>query len=89
MPHERCRFLVASRGAALATVCLAVFAINLDVTIVNVALPDLARQLHASTKDLQWVVDGYNLAFAALVLTAGSAVRHPSALQPVRGLPRP
>jgi EmrB/QacA subfamily drug resistance transporter len=60
------------RLAVLATVCLAVFAINLDTTIVNVALPDLARQLSASTRDLQWVVDGYNLAFAALVLTAGS-----------------
>lgn len=60
------------RLAILATVCLAVFAINLDTTIVNVALPDLSRQLHASTKDLQWIVDGYNLAFAALVLTAGS-----------------
>jgi EmrB/QacA subfamily drug resistance transporter len=60
------------RLAVLATVCLAVFAINLDTTIVNVALPDLSRQLHASTRDLQWIVDGYNLAFAALVLTAGS-----------------
>src|SRR6476659_1055369 len=60
------------RMLVLATVCLAAFAINLDTTIVNVALPDLARQLHASTKDLQWIVDGYNLAFAALVLTAGS-----------------
>jgi EmrB/QacA subfamily drug resistance transporter len=56
----------------LATVCLAAFAINLDTTIVNVALPDLGRQLHAGTRDLQWIVDGYNLAFAALVLTAGS-----------------
>ena len=60
------------RLAVLATVCLAVFAINLDTTIVNVAVPDLARQLHATTRDLQWIVDGYNLAFAALVLTAGS-----------------
>lgn len=60
------------RYAVLATVCLAAFAINLDTTIVNVALPDLGRQLHATTRDLQWVVDGYNLAFAALVLTAGS-----------------
>jgi EmrB/QacA subfamily drug resistance transporter len=60
------------RAAVLATVCLAVFAINLDTTIVNVALPDLGRQLSASTRDLQWIVDGYNLAFAALVLTAGS-----------------
>jgi EmrB/QacA subfamily drug resistance transporter len=56
----------------LATVCLAAFAINLDTTIVNVALPDLGRQLGATTRDLQWIVDGYNLAFAALVLTAGS-----------------
>jgi len=56
----------------LATVCLAAFAINLDTTIVNVALPDLGRELGATTRDLQWIVDGYNLAFAALVLTAGS-----------------
>ena len=60
------------RLLVLATVCLAAFAINLDTTIVNVALPDLGRQLHATTRDLQWIVDGYNLAFAALVLTAGS-----------------
>src|SRR5215831_5546311 len=60
------------RLAILVTVCLAVFAINLDTTIVNVALPDMARQLRATTRDLQWIVDGYNLAFAALVLVAGS-----------------
>ncbi len=60
------------RYLVLATVCVAAFAINLDTTIVNVALPDLARELHATTRDLQWIVDGYNLAFAALVLTAGS-----------------
>ena len=58
--------------AVLATVCLAVFAINLDTTIVNVALPSLSRQLGAGTSTLQWVVDGYSLAFAALVLTGGS-----------------
>src|SRR5947199_9855278 len=61
-----------SPAVVLATVCLAAFAINLDTTIVNVALPDLGRQLHATTRDLQWIVDGYNLAFAGLVLTAGS-----------------
>jgi EmrB/QacA subfamily drug resistance transporter len=60
------------RLLVLATVCLAAFAINLDTTIVNVALPDLGRQLGATTRDLQWIVDGYNLAFAAFVLTAGS-----------------
>jgi EmrB/QacA subfamily drug resistance transporter len=60
------------RTAVLITVCLAVLAINLDTTIVNVALPSLSRQLHASTSAMQWVVDGYALAFAALVLAGGS-----------------
>jgi MFS family permease len=60
------------RAAVLATVCLAVLAINLDTTIVNVALPSMSRQLGAGTSTLQWVVDGYSLAFAALVLTGGS-----------------
>lgn len=59
-------------GVILAAVCLAAFAINVDTTIVNVALPSLTRQLGATTQDLQWIVDGYNLAFAALVLAAGS-----------------
>jgi EmrB/QacA subfamily drug resistance transporter len=56
----------------LAAVYTAVLAINLDTTIVNVALPSIARDLSAGTRDLQWVVDGYNLAFAALVLACGS-----------------
>jgi EmrB/QacA subfamily drug resistance transporter len=59
-------------GLVLAAVCLAAFAINIDTTIVNVALPSLTRQLGATTRQLQWIVDGYNLAFAALVLAAGS-----------------
>ena len=58
--------------AILATVCAAVLAINLDTTIVNVALPTLSTELDASTRELQWIVDAYNLAFAALVLAAGS-----------------
>jgi EmrB/QacA subfamily drug resistance transporter len=60
------------KGWVLATVCAAVLAINLDTTIVNVALPSISRQLSAGTRQLQWVVDGYNLAFAGLVLAAGS-----------------
>jgi len=60
------------RTAVLVTLCLAVFTINLDTTIVNVALPTLVRELGASTTQLQWVVDAYNLVFAALVLAAGS-----------------
>ena len=51
---------------------LAAFVINLDTTIVNVALPALVRELHATTTQLQWVVDAYNLTFAALLLTFGS-----------------
>jgi EmrB/QacA subfamily drug resistance transporter len=62
----------AHKGWILATVCAAVLAINLDTTIVNVALPSISRELAAGTRQLQWVVDGYNLAFAGLVLAAGS-----------------
>lgn len=60
------------RAGILVAVYVAVLAINLDVTIVNVALPSIATELGADTRGLQWVVDGYNLAFAALVLAAGS-----------------
>jgi EmrB/QacA subfamily drug resistance transporter len=56
----------------LAVVLLAAFVINLDSTIVNVALPALSRELHATTTDLQWIVDAYNLTFAALILTGGT-----------------
>src|SRR3954453_14927285 len=60
------------KAVILATVCAAVLAINLDTTIVNVALPSISRELDAGTRQLQWVVDAYNLAFAGLVLAAGS-----------------
>src|SRR5712691_6572596 len=63
--HER-------RWAVLGVLTVAVFAINLDVSIVNVALPTLVRELGASTSRLQWVVDAYQLAFCAFVLAAGS-----------------
>ena len=61
-----------NRPLILASLLLAAFAINLDTTIVNVALPTLVRELHASNSQLQWVVDGYNLVFAALLLASGS-----------------
>jgi hypothetical protein len=64
--------LTAHRWRVLFVLCVAVFTINVDTTLVNVALPTRVRELRASTSDLQWVVDGYNLAFAALVLAAGS-----------------
>ena len=56
----------------LVSLLQAAFAINVDTTIVNLALPSLVRQLHASDSQLQWVVDAYNLMFAAALLAAGS-----------------
>ncbi|MEO6702624.1 MAG: MFS transporter [Jatrophihabitantaceae bacterium] len=56
----------------LAAVCLGTFMLLIDVTIVNVALPSMARNLHTSFASLQWVVDGYALALAALMLGIGS-----------------
>src|SRR6201993_109081 len=56
----------------LISLLLAAFVINLDTTIVNVALPTLVRELHASNSQLQWVVDAFNLLFAASVLALGS-----------------
>jgi EmrB/QacA subfamily drug resistance transporter len=56
----------------LVAVCLATFMLLLDVTIVNVALPSIERDLGASFSDLQWVVDAYALTLAAFLLTAGS-----------------
>jgi EmrB/QacA subfamily drug resistance transporter len=61
-----------SKPLILTSLLVASFAINLDTTIVNVALPSLVRELHATTTQLQWVVDAYNLVFAALLLTSGS-----------------
>jgi MFS family permease len=60
------------RALILPALLLAAFAINLDTTIVNVALPSLVRELHASNTQLQWIVDAYNLVFAALLLASGS-----------------
>src|SRR2546421_12791227 len=61
-----------SKPMILAALLLAAFLVNLDTTLVNVALPAMVRQLHATTTQLQWVVDAYNLVFAALLLTFGS-----------------
>ncbi|WP_432081945.1 MFS transporter [Streptomyces sp. WAC 04229] len=57
----------------LTAVCLGTFMLLLDVTIAVVALPDMARGLQASLSDLQWVMDGYALALAALLLGMGAA----------------
>jgi EmrB/QacA subfamily drug resistance transporter len=56
----------------LVAVCTGVFMLLLDLTIVNVALPDIQHALGAQLSDLQWVIDAYALSLAALLLTAGS-----------------
>ena len=60
------------RTFALAVICLSVFVISVDATIVNVALPTLSRELHADTAQLQWIVDAYTLVMSGLLLPAGS-----------------
>jgi MFS family permease len=61
-----------TRGTALAVLCVAVLIVNLDNTILNVALPTLVRDLNAGASDLQWIVDSYVIVFAGLLLAAGS-----------------
>src|SRR5215213_7496035 len=56
----------------LILISIATFMLLLDITVVNVALPDIQRELGASLSSLQWVVDAYTLTLAAFLLTAGS-----------------
>ena len=56
----------------LIAVCVAIFMLLLDITVVNVALPDIQSSLHSSFSDLQWVVNAYSLTLAAFLLTAGT-----------------
>jgi len=62
----------ATAAVALISVCLGFFVIQLDVTIVNVALPAIQREIGGSLAGLQWVIDAYTLALASIMLTAGS-----------------
>lgn len=59
-------------SATLAAAVLGFFVITLDATIVNVALPSIQQSLGGGIAGLQWVVDGYTLMFAALLLSAGA-----------------
>lgn len=61
-----------ARWLALLVLCVPVVLLNVEATVVNVALPTLVRELRASSTQLLWIVDGYGLAFACLVLTAGA-----------------
>ncbi len=68
MPRPRDRH----RRLALVVVCLAALIINVDNTILNVALPTLVRDLHATSSQLQWIVDSYAMVFAGLLLVGGT-----------------
>jgi EmrB/QacA subfamily drug resistance transporter len=63
---------MARKWWTLIAVSTGVFMLLLDITIVNVALPDIQRAFHASLSDLQWTIDAYALTLAAFLLTAGS-----------------
>jgi len=63
---------MARKWWTLLAVSVATFMLLLDITVVNTALPSIAKDLHASFNDLQWVIDAYTLTLAAIVLTAGS-----------------
>jgi EmrB/QacA subfamily drug resistance transporter len=63
---------MAAKWWTLLVVCLSVFMLLLDITIVNVALPSIQKELGSSFEDLQWVVDAYALALAAVLLPFGS-----------------
>jgi MFS transporter, DHA2 family, methylenomycin A resistance protein len=60
------------RWLVLTVMCVGYFLVLLDVTVVNVALPEIGRGLGSSAADLQWVVDGYSLALAAFLLTGST-----------------
>src|SRR5271156_737050 len=60
------------RYLVLAICCLSLFIVGLDATIVNVALPNIGRELHSSVSGLQWTIDAYSLVLARLLMLSGS-----------------
>src|SRR5271170_4654668 len=67
--HELSR----NRRIGILLICsMSLLIVGLDVTIVNVALPSIGRELHATVSGLQWVVDAYTLVLASLLMLSGS-----------------
>ncbi|MFI8857901.1 MFS transporter [Streptomyces prasinus] len=60
------------RLLVLAICCMSLLLVSLDNTVLNVALPSLQKELHASTSGLQWTIDAYTLVLASLLMLAGS-----------------
>src|SRR5688572_6979580 len=65
-------FHYAHRWRGLLFVGISIIVLSVDNTILNVALPAIAQDLGASSAELQWIIDGYVLVFAALLLTLGT-----------------
>ncbi len=63
---------VRDRGVILAVLCLSLLIVSLDNTVLNVAIPDIVRELNATSGQLQWVIDAYAVVFAGLLLVIGS-----------------
>jgi EmrB/QacA subfamily drug resistance transporter len=75
--YNRCVAITDSRAGerrwlVLVTCCLSLLIVGIDVTIVNVALPSIQRDFHASVSGLQWTVDAYTLVIASLLMLSGS-----------------
>lgn len=70
---SRTRRLSGPVGWTLITTSIGFVIVQLDITIANVALPQIAVEFSIGTSELQWIIDAYSLAFATLLLTAGVA----------------
>jgi MFS transporter, DHA2 family, methylenomycin A resistance protein len=69
--HQQRSGAVAGKRWLLVTMCLAVLLAQIDTSVVNLAMRAIGTSLHATVTNLQWVLDGYNLTYAALLLTGG------------------
>ncbi len=71
-PAEQQQSIDSRPNLVLAICCMSLLLVGMDVTIVNVALPVIQRELHATLAQLQWIIDAYTLVVASLLLLAGS-----------------
>jgi MFS family permease len=84
MPTPSIETSYGRRWLVLAVLCLSVLLVVVSNMALNVALPTLGRELHASTTSLAWIVDIYVLCFAGLLLPAGRSATALAAKAPCR-----
>ena len=65
---------VRRKSVVLLTLCLGLLVAQVDTSVVNLAMQPIGSAFHASVTQLQWVLDGYNLVYATLLLTGGLAI---------------